>query len=243
MRISWIRRTHRFLGLIIGLQLLLWTLSGLYFSWNNIEKVRGEHLTAGPQALAPADSTILSPHVIIASLTQQITGVEEIESVSLRLLLDDPVFEIKHLVNGSVRYALADAHTGELRSPLGKDEAVAVAQQDFVPDAAVSKAEYVEEVGKSSEYRGRPLPAYRVEFDHPSNTRVYVSVDRGLVTARRNKTWRVFDFLWMFHIMDYEDRDDINNLLLRVLSIFGLATVISGYLLWGFTSRFLRRRR
>jgi len=68
-------------------------------------------------------------------------------------------------------------------------------------------------------------------------------VDRGLVTARRNKTWRVFDFLWMFHIMDYEDRDDINNLLLRVLSIFGLATVISGYLLWGFTSRFLRRRR
>jgi hypothetical protein len=82
-----------------------------------------------------------------------------------------------------------------------------------------------------------------VEFDHPSNTRVYVSVDRGLVTARRNQTWRVFDFLWMFHIMDYEARDDINNLLLRLLSIFGLATVISGYLLWGSTSRFLRRRR
>jgi uncharacterized iron-regulated membrane protein len=243
MRVSWIRKTHRFLGLVIGLQLFLWTLSGFYFSWNDIEKVRGEHFVVGPSALALNDTTILSPNVVIASLAQRTPGIETIERVSLRLLLDEPVYEIKHYVNGEVRYALADSRTGASRSPLGRDEAVAVAQNDFVPDAAVLKTELVEEAGGHSEYRSRELPAYRVEFDHPSGSRIYVSVDRGLVTARRNNTWRVFDFLWMFHIMDYEARDDINNLILRVLSILGLATVVSGYLLWGFTSRFLHRRR
>ena len=242
MRVSWIRKTHRLLGLIIGLQLLLWTLSGLYFSWNDIEKVRGEHLAAGPAALALNDPTLLPPHVVATLLTQRVPAIEKITSISLRPLLNDTVYEIRYSVDGQARYGLVDARTGAARSPLGRDEAVAVARADFVPEAAVLKTELVEEVGNHSEYRDRELPAYRVEFDHPSGTRVYVSADRGIVTARRNNTWRVFDFLWMFHIMDYQTRDNINNLILRVLSILGLTTVVSGYLLWGFTSRFLRRR-
>ena len=242
MRVSWIRKTHRLLGLIIGLQLLLWTLSGLYFSWNDIEKVRGEHLAASPAALALNDTTILSPDVVITLLTRRVPAIEKIMSISLRPLLNDPVYEIRYSVDGQIRYGLADARTGASRSPLGRDEAVAVAREDFVPDAAVLKTELIEEVGNHSEYRDRELPAYRVEFDHPSGTRVYVSADRGIVTAHRNNTWRVFDFLWMFHIMDYKTRDNINNLILRVLSILGVSTVVSGYLLWGFTSRFLRRR-
>lgn len=38
-----IRKTHRYLGLIIGIQFLAWTISGLYFSWNNIDEIHGDH--------------------------------------------------------------------------------------------------------------------------------------------------------------------------------------------------------
>lgn len=242
MRVYWIRKIHRFLGLIIGLQLLLWTASGLFFSWNDIEKVRGEHLTAPPPALAPIDAAILSPRDALETAARRFPGWEHAESISLRTLLDDPVYEVRFRAEGTVRYGLIDARSGRLRSPLAEAEAVALAVNDFVPDADVTNVELLESVGSASEYRDRDLPAYRVDFGHPTGTRIYVSADRGLVTARRNNTWRVFDFLWMFHIMDYEARDDINNILLRVLSVSGLATVLSGYLLWGFTSRYLRRR-
>ena len=134
----------------------------------------------------------------------------------------------------------------EVFKRFGRDEAIAIARAGFVPDAPVSNVDFVEEVSGSSEYRGRELPAYRVEFDHPSGTRIYVSANRGLVMARRNNTWRVFDFLWMLHIMDYENRDDINNVILRILSILGVVTVLTGYLLWILTSRTfhgLRKRR
>ena len=37
-----IRKTHKYLSFFISLQLLLWTISGIYFAFNKIENVRGE---------------------------------------------------------------------------------------------------------------------------------------------------------------------------------------------------------
>lgn len=37
-----LRNFHRYISLIISVQLLLWTISGIYFSFNKIENVRGE---------------------------------------------------------------------------------------------------------------------------------------------------------------------------------------------------------
>lgn len=31
----YIRKTHRYLGLFIGIQFIGWTISGLYFSWTD----------------------------------------------------------------------------------------------------------------------------------------------------------------------------------------------------------------
>ena len=38
-----VRKIHSYISLLISVQLLLWTVSGLYFSFNKIEKIRGEH--------------------------------------------------------------------------------------------------------------------------------------------------------------------------------------------------------
>ncbi|HIM21319.1 MAG TPA: hypothetical protein EYI81_00050, partial [Gammaproteobacteria bacterium] len=37
-----IRLFHKYLSLVISIQLLLWTISGIYFAFNKIELVRGE---------------------------------------------------------------------------------------------------------------------------------------------------------------------------------------------------------
>ena len=45
------RKTHRFLGIFIGIQFLFWTISGLYFSWTDIDEIHGDHYLKGPQEL------------------------------------------------------------------------------------------------------------------------------------------------------------------------------------------------
>ena len=37
-----LRKFHRYISLLIAVQLLLWTVSGIYFSFNKIENVRGQ---------------------------------------------------------------------------------------------------------------------------------------------------------------------------------------------------------
>jgi len=237
-----IRKTHRYLGLIAGVQLLFWTVSGLYFSLNPIAQVRGEDLMRRPPPVNLAGVDLAAPQSVLTALTRQVPDLESVATVTLRFVLGRPVYEVTYRQAGIQHYALADARQGKLRPPLTQAEAVTLAQQDFLPTAPIESVEYLTTVPPDSEYRGKDLPAYRIIFDHPSHTRLYVSAERGLVTARRNDTWRWFDWFWMVHIMDFQARDNFNHGLLQFFSFLGVATVVSGFMLWATTSRIIKKR-
>ena len=94
-------------------------------------------------------------------------------------------------------------------------------------DLKVLKVEKIKKVGNHHEYRGNPLPAYAIFYDHPQDIVAYVDAKSGIFQKVRYSSWRIFDFLWMGHIMDYQGRDNFNNLLLRIFSLFGIFTVVS----------------
>jgi uncharacterized iron-regulated membrane protein len=118
-----------------------------------------------------------------------------------------------------------------------------MARASFAPDAEVLDVALLtaEDVGPHHEYRGRPLPAWRVRFEHDSRTQIYVSANEAEVITHRNRGWRIFDTLWMLHTMDFLGRDDFNNPVLRGISIMALVMTLSGYLMW-FRTRPRRRR-
>ena len=132
------------------------------------------------------------------------------------------------------------SHRSSLRSPLNKEEAVAVATAQIKEGASVINVEYLESASSHHEYREKPLPAWAVSFSNPNCT-VYISAEMGTFQTIRHDQWRVFDFLWMFHTMDYAGRDNFNNWLLKILSIGGLCTVISGFVLFTISSPTFRR--
>lgn len=236
------RKVHRYLGLVIGVQLLLWTLSGLIFSWNSIKSVRGEHLIRNSPSIDLTEFDVKSHNEILETIHSDLPNGAAVESVTLRTIVDRPVYEFTFENNNDPGFVLADAVTGEKLSPIDEDTAKRIAQFDFAVDVEIRSIEMVKSTGSHSEYRGKELPAYRVVMEHPSNTAIYVSANRGVVTTRRNDQWRRFDFFWMLHTMDYQGRDNFNHWLLKTVSIFGLVTVLSGFVLWFKTSRLFRRR-
>jgi len=246
----YVRKSHRFLGLLLGIQFLLWTAGGLYFSWSNMQEIRGDVNRKQPSWLSP-DISVVSPSIVLQSLKKR-RKVDSVLSVRLLDVLGKPTWQIRtgvyheHL-NGTrklYQYAhLADAETGELRGPLTREEAIVLATQQFSPAAKVKNVQYFTTVPADHEYRENTLPAYAIELDHPSLTRVYVAAEMGEVTKFRNDKWRVFDFLWMLHTMDYQSRDHFGNILLRIFSVFGLITILSGFLLFYYSSRSKNKRR
>ncbi len=168
-------------------------------------------------------------------------GDHSVVLATLKTLLNQPVYEVTFDANGTNHVRLVDAITGNIISPIDKTTAGQIAIADFSEDVEVRSIEWIESAGPHSEYRGKELPAYRVVLDHPSGTAIYVSADRGVVTSRRNTQWRMFDFFWMLHTMDYQGRDNFNSWLLRGMSVFGVVTVISGFGLGLVTTGWVRK--
>ena len=242
----YIRKTHRYLGIFIGIQLLLWTAGGLYFSWNDIDRIHGDHLRK-TLPLLPGQLSLTSPDPALAQI-RKATPVDSILSLELINILDRPFYRITFYTHENglkimKETVLANARTGELRGELSKSEAIAMAKSLFLPDNEIIKVEYLESTGPHSEYREKPLPAWAIHFDHPSKPVIYIGAQTGAFTSIRHDNWRIFDFLWMLHTMDYKSRDDFGNVLLKAFSILGLITVLSGFLLFYVSSPMLRKGR
>ena len=240
-----IRKTHRYLGLFIGIQFLLWTIGGLYFSWSNLDDIHGDPLKR-PVGAIPFSRTLVSPSIPIQVLSQQ-TALDSIMGVQLIEVLGQPVYQLTYRMkqgNGHTmtHTQLANARTGLLRSSLTQAEATALAERRFAGSSAVERVEYLTNTNGHHEYREKPLPAYAITFKQPAHATVYVAAQLGTVQSVRTDPWRIFDFLWMLHTMDYEGRDDINNGLLRAFSVLGLLTISSGFALYFISSPRFRRR-
>lgn len=214
--IVFFRKFHKWLGLIIGIQVLFWAAGGFVMTFFDIEEVRGEHTMAEQEPF-----TINQPVAVTAQ--QAISQIDfEPETITLKGLLGEPVWIATH----QEQQAIIDAQTGQLLSPLDELRAGQIALADFSGEGELVELQLLsEELG---EVRGKGLPIWQAQFNDSDNTRVYISPQNGEVVARRNDTWRVFDFFWMLHIMDYKNRTDFNHPLVVFAALLALFMTLSG---------------
>lgn len=221
----YIRKMHRYLGLILGIQFIFWTVSGIYFSWSNIDDIHGDQFRdfeTQPAAFAQ----LISPDSIQDSIIINTLELKDIDGAPY------------YLIN---KHTLFNARTGAKKNGITKEEALAIAKKYMQKDLEVKEISRIDSVSKHHEYRERLLPAYVISYQHPRDVKAYVSLNEGAFQTVRHRDWRWFDFLWMTHTMDYEGRDNINNWVLRIFSALGFITVLSGFLLWFVSSRRMRQ--
>jgi len=209
-----IQRIHLWVGLLLGVQVFLWMFSGVVMTWFHLDLVRGERtmFKAPPPELEA--TAYASPGGVIAQ-------VEGATSIELRSFLNRPVYEVRALSGGG----LFDASTGAPISPIKETMARNVAKQDYIGDGEIVNVSLMS--NPPHEYR-KELPVWRIDFDDRLHTRIYVSQTTGMVAARRNDIWRVYDFFWMLHIMDYDKRVNFNNWFVKFASAIGLVFALSG---------------
>ncbi|MCR6643530.1 MAG: PepSY domain-containing protein [Terricaulis sp.] len=222
---------HKWLALIVGVQLLFWVSSGLFFSVFPIERVRSEHRIAAQAYPAPDVALLRAPAEVAGLLPEP----------PLRLTYENdaaghPVAVAEFAARAPILIDLAD---WRIASPLSAEAARHIAQVYVAEAPPVRDVRLITE--ESTEYRGL-LPAWRVAFDDAEGLAVYVAADTGRVTARRSDLWRVFDALWALHIMDWRDRENFNNGLLILASFLALVVVLSGFVLAPYRFGWLRRK-
>ncbi len=213
----WIAFLHKWLGLIVGIQIVLWISGGFVMTFFHIDTVRGEHNIAHQERIL-LDGSQLRYSLADAIQTHAPDGVTE---ASYKTLLGQSVYQL-HREDGT--QVLVDTRSGgEVR--IEESDVRALAEADFSGTGSIAEIALID--ATNTEYRG-PVPVWRVRFDDKEDTRLYFNADTGRTMARRNETWRLFDFFWMLHIMDYKDRTDFNNWLVITASVFAFFSVLMG---------------
>ena len=231
---SFIRKTHRWLGLIAAVQLLIWTGSGLFFSIVPIDDVRGTHLRQAPPALR-------LEHVRLISASDLAARHKELAMLSPgKVQLQQRLYTPIYLVKREDELRVYHAETAKRLEPLTETEARSIASNST--ELPILSATWVTEVSRGSEYRDGELPAWKIKLKGVDEANLWIGANSGKVSAIRTNTWRLYDFLWSLHIMDYVDRDNFNSWLLRVFALLGVITIVSGMALF-FISAKQRKRR
>ena len=208
-----IRKIHKYLSVLISIQLLLWTISGIYFAFNQIELVRGEQYRQDDKVsidLSRVDLKVLD--------ADSIRFIKRLDAPALVVKKDNEIQYLDLMGNPLDKLSLQ-----EVQSIVGSSTTLRVlgAEEVLIPEPG-------------AEYRGRPLPLYRVRSvnDEDEEINVYVAGFSGEVVAIRNEQWRIWDLMWGLHIMDWEERDDFNHWLLRVFSVLALISSVTGLFLF-----------
>lgn len=192
----------------------MWFASGVVMSILPIKLVRGETAAAIDAPIELRVHHYFPPAGVLAE-------VDGAQSLTLRNWLGREVY----IVSAAAGEAMFDADTGERLSPLSERDARRVASADFTGEGEIETIAFIADPPQEF---GRPGPVWRATFTDKDETRLYISPDNGKVLARRNRVWRFYDFFWMLHIMDYKERENFNNPLVRAFAITGLLFALSG---------------
>lgn len=211
---------HKWLGLIVGLQLLIWVVTGLAFNlideqFLDANPYRTTHKTASPDtALAPTENLLQQ---------YQAEGIIELRLTSV---LSRAVYALT--TTQQTRWFWADS-----LKPLSltNTEIVAIAKQSYSGPGELSAPQILT---RETPFDASGPIALLTAADQVG-TRIYIDTASGTVLAHQNRQWDLKDLLFMLHFMDYAPDNGIgfNHSLVQVVSIAALLLGLSGIYILG----------
>ena len=217
------RKAHKWLALIVGVQVLLWSVSGLYMTAVDISIIHGDHLVKTKSLPA------LSQNAIIPFSDMHIHSTDEKNNNISSVMLSQTPLGPEYWISTESGLSRVDAQTGQVLPEFDVEKIRILANYYYAGDANIRSIELLEKYPR--ELGGRPRPIWQVKYDDWLASTLYFLPETGALRSKRSDLWRWFDFLWMLHIMDYETREEVNNNLLRLASILGVLMVLAGLIL------------
>ncbi|WP_235838632.1 PepSY domain-containing protein [Cognaticolwellia aestuarii] len=224
---QWVKKIHKWVSLLIGLQVFIWVLSGLIFNVIDHNKARGN---AYRQAISTkqniiAEKDLLPVESILAAYPDTI-------ELSQTTLLSKPYYLLtkeqalyQHFAN---TYQLVNAISGEL-TIVDKQLATDIAKASYNGPGNITSTTLL--TGNIADFTKQKNPSWQVNFSDKLQTSVYVEQGSGRLVGHSNSDKRFANFFFMLHFMDYNHEGSFNNVQIIFFAFVTLWLTLSG-LVW-----------
>jgi len=219
-----LKKLHKWLSLLVGLQLLIWLGTGLYFNLMNHQKASGNKYRQQP-AVAQVDVSRLVEPQLVLSKVRQVVSLKQVS------LLAKPIYLLTHekglYSHFKNKYSLVNAYTGK---PVVIDETMAseLAQSSYKGKSTIRSA-----IKLSPPYEDIPREqndVWQINYADEVNTRIYVDAGSGRIVKHSNDDKRFADIFFMLHFMDYGTEGSFNNVQIIIFAIFTLFFALTGFI-------------
>jgi len=217
------RKLHKWLMLLVGVQMLIWAATGTYMVVMNIDYIHGDSLVRSHQD--ENMRTLLDISQVKFNLVQLKLAYPQADEIHLKMLQQQAVYQFR---NGKRRH-LVNATTGILLADISKAQAQTIAQTHYTGKGNIVHTKFLTQV--NGEISARILPVWRIEFADMAAPRLYVSTHTGELVTKRHDYWVLFDWFFCFHIMDYGEDGEVSNVLLLIIALISLLACLSGVVL------------
>jgi len=244
-----IKKIHKWLSLIVGLQLFIWLGSGFYFNLMDGEKSHGSQYRIWQPLKSVIDqSRLIEPKAILSRFSKQNIKVHSLKQIQL---LAQPYYLLTHekslYAHLKSHYSLVDAYSGE-NVIIDGDMASMLANNSYSGKAGILSIEKL--TPPYDDIAREQNNVWQVNYSDDINTSVYIDAGSGRLIAHSNDDKRFADFFFMLHFMDYGNAGNFNNIQIIIFAIFTLFFAFTG-LIWtielGFNGqyslRFLSRKK
>jgi len=211
--INMLKQIHKWLALLIGVQLLLWMASGLVFSLLSHDAVSGRHLVKSPDPSSWKGRG--------SDFSEILNNYSQVLSISAGELLSKRVYR----VTTEQEKFIVDSESFK-KVEISETLARQLAENYYAGEGSLTALHRINQ--KNYETRRFELPVWQVVVEDEENSHLYLSATTGQLVGIKTDTWRLFDIFWMLHIMDYAERNDFNNALIIFIALVTTFIAISG---------------
>ena len=222
-----IRKLHKWAAIVVGIQFLLWLLSGLFFNLMDPIKAAGNTYknSNNVQLKSKVNQSMFIEPVSV------LKNYPEVISLSNTQIMNKPYYLLthekglyKHFKN---KYTLVDAYSGEVLV-IDKQFAVAIARQSY---NGPGQLESIKLLNRLEDFPKQQNRSWQVNFADNISTSVYIEQSSGRIVGHSDDEKRFADIFFMLHFMDYGNYGSFNNVQNMLFAIVTLWLTLTG-LIW-----------
>ena len=221
---NWTRKIHKWASLLVGLQLLIWVVSGLAFNVIDHEKARGNAYRQTTQSSAITTKELVPVESVLKSYPETV----ELNSVNILSQRYYLLTQKKALYpNFASSYHLVNATTAAL-TLVDEKLATAIAKASYSGPGTVNAVTLI--TPPIADFPRQQNPSWQINFTDELETSVYIEQGSGRLVGHSNSDKRFADFFFMLHFMDYGSAGNFNTVQMILFAFFTLWLALSGFI-------------
>jgi uncharacterized membrane protein YkoI len=209
--------THRNFGLIIFLQVILWSFSGFFMYFLDFSDLYN----------IPPDKPL--------NLNSAIPDIKDIKQVINKKFPEQKIFSISLKNMAGELYYVVKAEKKEflisqnqqIIEKVPEDLIKKISAEKYIGNGKISRIELLNE-SSGNYFSAKPI--YRISYDDSQKSEMYINPGNGEVLAKRKALWSFYNTMWEYHLMKYTSNQKLNKNLLLISAVFSLFVSVTGFI-------------